>query len=302
MQRLIASFFFILVASSVCLGTGWDPSNFLYNPGSNYQLVWQDQFENVGPVKGIINGAPAYAPNPKNWVLKIGNINGGLQNYTDSIENAYVQNGQLTIVAKKEGYSSAMLSSVDLQQFTFAKFAAKIRLPYSKGLWPAWWLVGNAWNKYKLYWPTVGEIDILEMVGGNVWGQPGDEIAHGTVHWNNASNEMNPLYHTSQGKTFKTSDGSKLHDNDLVYWTEWTPTNINIGVNEFTYFQFNTTNIPGSINPVNAFTGMWPYYMILNIAIGGSWPGSPDNTTVWPQEMVVDWVRVDQLKESMSGK
>jgi beta-glucanase (GH16 family) len=113
---------------------------------------------------------------------------------------------------------------------------------------------------------------------------------------------MSPLYHTSQGKIFKTSDGSKLHDNDLVYWTEWTPTNINIGINEFTYFQFNTTNIPGSINPVNAFTGTWPYYMILNIAIGGSWPGSPDNTTVCPQEMVVDWVRVDQLKESMSGK
>ncbi|CAF3252024.1 unnamed protein product [Rotaria sp. Silwood2] len=190
-----------------------------------------------------------------------------------------------------------MLSSVNLQQFTFGKFAAKIRLPYSKGIWPAWWLVGNAWDKYKLYWPTVGEIDILEMVGGNVWGQPGDQVAHGTVHWNNASNAMSPLYHAAIGQTFKTPDGSKLHDHSLVYWSEWTPTNIKIGINEVIYFQFNATNIPESINLVNAFNGMWPYYMILNIAIGGSWPGSPDNSTVWPQQMVVDWVRVDQLKK-----
>ncbi|CAF3583242.1 unnamed protein product [Rotaria sp. Silwood1] len=297
MLRLLASAFFIFIVSNVCSGADWNPSRFSYDPGPDYELVWQDEFENVGSVKGIINEAPVYAPNPKNWVLKTGNINGGLQNYTNLIENAYVQNGQLMIVAMKEGYSSAMLSSVYLQQFTFGKFAAKIRLPYSKGIWPAWWLVGNAWDKYKLYWPTVGEIDILEMVGGSVWGQPGDQIAHGTVHWNNASNAMSPLYHAVNGQMFKTPDGSKLHNNSLVYWSEWTPTNISIGINEFIYFQFNTTNIPGSINLVNAFNGMWSYYMILNIAIGGSWPGSPDNSTVWPQQMIVDWVRVDQLKK-----
>jgi beta-glucanase (GH16 family) len=113
---------------------------------------------------------------------------------------------------------------------------------------------------------------------------------------------MQPLTHASKGQTFKTPDSSKLHDNSLVYWTEWTSTNISIGVNEFTYFQFNTTNIPDSLNAVNAWNGMWPYYLFLNIAIGGSWPGPPDNTTVWPQQMVVDWVRVDQLKKSQTGK
>lgn len=298
MLRQIVLFFYIAVISSICSGQGWDPSKFQYDPGANYQLVWQDEFENVGSSQGTINGKPAYAPNPKNWVLKTGRINGGLQNYTDRIENAYVQDNQLTIVAEEEGYSSGMLSSVYLQQFTFGKFAAKLRTPYGKGMWPAWWLVGNAWDAYKLFWPTVGEIDILEMVGGKVWGQPGDQEAHGTVHWNNASNTMSPIHGAASGQTFRTPDGSMLCNNSLVYWTEWTPTNISIGVNEFTYFFYNTTNVPGSINPIDAWSGKWPFYMILNIAIGGSWPGPPDNTTVWPQKMVVDWVRVDQLKKN----
>lgn len=68
----------------------------------------------------------------------------------------------------------------------------------------------------------------------------------------------------------------------------------------YLYFQFNTTNTQGYINPVNAFQRMWPYYMILNIVIGGPWPGPPDNSTAWPQEMVVDWIRVDQLKTYIS--
>jgi beta-glucanase (GH16 family) len=298
MLHLIVSFFFVAILSNVCFGQGWDPSKFKYDPGPNYELVWQDEFENVGPSKAIIDGKPAYAPNPKNWVLRTGHINGGLQNYTDRIENAYIQDNQLTIVAMKENYTSAMLASVYLQEFTFGKWAAKIRLPYGQGMWPAWWLIGNAWEKYQLYWPTVGEIDILEMIGGKAISNTGDEIAHGTLHWNNASNAMSPLHHVYNGTQFKTPDSSKLHNNSLVYWTEWTPTNISIGLNEFTYFQFNTTNISKSINPVDAWSGKWPFYMILNIAIGGSWPGPPDNTTVWPQKMVVDWVRVDQIKKS----
>ena len=167
MFHFIVSLLFIVVFNDVCLVAGWNPSNFTFNPGDNYELVWQDEFENVGPVKAIINGKPAYAPNPKNWAHIIGiHIDGGIQNYTDSIQNSYVQNNQLTIVALKEGYTSAMLTSQNLQEFTFGIFAAKIRLPYGQGMWPAWWLLGNG-DKYNLYWPTVGEIDILEMIGGN---------------------------------------------------------------------------------------------------------------------------------------
>jgi len=86
-----------------------------------------------------------------------------------------------------------MLHSQNLQEFTFGVFAAKIQLPYGKGMWPAWWLLGDG-DKYNLTWPTVGEIDILEMVGGYMYWKQGDQYAYGTVHWNNQSNTMNPRF------------------------------------------------------------------------------------------------------------
>ena len=88
----------------------------------------------------------------------------------------------------------------------------------------------------------------------------------------------------------------ELHNHSLVYWSEWTPTNITIGINEFQYFHLNTTHIPNSINPVMAFNGTWPYYLILSLAVDVPWDGPPDNTTVFSQHMVVDWVRVYQKK------
>jgi beta-glucanase (GH16 family) len=294
MFHSIISFIFFVVFVDISLAVGWNPSNFSFNPGDNYELVWQDEFENVGPAKAIINGQPAYAPNPKNWAHRVGpNLAGGMQYCTNSIQNAHVQNDQLKIVAIKEGYTSAMLHSQFLQEFTFGVFAAKICLPYGLGMWPAWWLEGNG-VQYGLQWPTFGEIDILEMYGGNSMANYTDAYAHGTVHWNNQSNTMNPVHDKYLETVWGTPDGSMLHNNSLVYWTEWTSTKIKIGVNEFVFSQINTTNLPESINPVWAFSGAWPYYMILNISIRGQKPGPPDNTTIWPQEMVVDWVRVYQ--------
>jgi beta-glucanase (GH16 family) len=298
MLHLVVSLLLIVVFNDVCLVIAWNPTNFSFDPGNNYELVWQDEFENVGPVKAIINGRPAYAPNPKNWGYKLGyHLDDGIEYYTDSIENAYVQDDQLTIVAL-EGprYTSADLHSQNLQEFTFGIFAAKIRLPYGKGMWPAWWLHGND-HKYNLSWPTTGEIDILEMYGGTIRNYTGDSIPHATVHWNNESNTMNPVNNKGEGNTWKTPDGSMLHDNNLVYWAEWTPTNITIGVNEFVYLQVNTTNLPDSINPSVAFSGLWPYFMRLNIAIT-----PPDDSTVWPQQMIVEWVRVYQQKKTIINK
>ena len=289
----------IVVFNDISSVAGWNPANFSFNPGDDYQLVWQDEFENVGPVQAMINGKPAYSPNPKNWAHIIGiHHDDGIENYTDSIYNSYVQDGQLTIVAMEEGYKSAMLTSADLQEFTFSMFAAKIRLPYGKGIWPAWWMYGDDHNT-GLNWPTVGEIDILEMWGSNATSHYNDQNAHGTLHWNNQSNTMNPVYNKYIGKAWNTPDGSKLHNNSLVYWSEWTPTNVSIGVNEFTYFIVNTTELPESINPSWAFSGKWPYRLLLDIAINPYAPGPPDNTTVWPQEMIVDWVRVYQKKTTL---
>ena len=303
----IVSLLVVIVSNDVCLGVGWNPSNFSFNPGHNYELVFADEFENVGPSKAIINGKPAYAPNPKNWFHEFNSTTiPGIQNYTDSIYNAYVQDNQLTFAVLKESnksYTSARLRSQNLQQFTFGIFAAKIRLPYGQGLCPAWWLLGNA-DKYNLTWPTAGEIDIVEMPGGNrnSTGTRSDITAHGNVHWNSKSNTMNPVANAMREGEWRTPDYSKLHNNSLVYWTEWTPDNITIGVNEFAYYHFNTTNIPNSINPVMSLNGSWPYFMILNVAVGVGWDGPPDNTTVWPQYMVVDWVRVYQQKKTIIDK
>jgi beta-glucanase (GH16 family) len=301
MLQLVVSLLFIVVFNDVCLVVAWNLANFTFNPVDNYELVFQDEFENVGPVKAIINGKPAYAPNPKNWGYITGlNVDGGLRNFTDSIYNSYVQ---LMIVALKEGLTSAMLTSKDLQELTFGTWAAKIRLPYGQGMWPVWWLLRNE-EKYKLWWPTVGEIDILEMIGSRT-GTSTDgtnQNAFGTVHWNNLSNSMNPVNNKALAYAWSPPDGSILHNNSLVYWSEWNSTHIRIGVNEFTYSVIDTTNLKDSINPVWAFRGMWPYYMILNIGIGGPWPGPPDDTTVWPQQMIVDWVRVYQEKNPIVSK
>lgn len=286
-------FIAVVFINSISTSTSWDPSKFKFDPGPSYKLVWQDTFENVGPVKAIIDGEPAYAPNPKYWTPQVGSPGWGLQNFSDSIYNAYVQNNQLTIVAMKN-LTSAMLTSMHLVEFTYGIFAAKIRLPYGQGIWPAWWLLGDAPKEYNIWWPTIGEIDIMEMIGGYQGNHSRDSDAHGSIHWNNASNTMNPLQHRFITSAWTTPDGSFLHNNSLVYWAEWNTTNIIIGVNEFVYVVYNTTNIPSSINPVYAWHGYWPFYMILNIAIGGPWPGPPDNTTVWPQKMVVDWVQVYQ--------
>lgn len=288
----------IFIASCLSFSINWNDSILTLNVNTNYSLVWEDAFENVGPVKAIIDGAPTYAPNPKNWAYETGTTFGGLQNYTDSIYNSYVQNNKLTIVAMKEGYTSARLNSRYIQAFTYGIFAANICLPYGQGIWPAFWLLGNGTDQYQVWSPTAGEIDILEMIGGHTADEKGDRIAYGTIHWNNASNTMNPVHHVSKGSQWITPDGSMLHNNSHIYWTLWNTTSIVIGIDNIIYFTFNTTNIPNSINPVYAWTGYWPFYMILNIAIGGSWPGPPDNTTVWSQKMIVDWVRVYQLNNT----
>jgi len=117
-----------------------ESSNFSFNPGNTYELIWQEEFENIGPVQAIINGKPAYAPNPKNWAHKIGpNIDGGKYNYTDSIYNTYVEDDQLKILALKEGLTSAMHRNQQLQEYTFGVFEAKISMSYGQGMWPACW-------------------------------------------------------------------------------------------------------------------------------------------------------------------
>lgn len=107
---------------------------------------------------------------------------------------------------------------------------------------------------------------------------------------------MNPVYNQYLSAVWETPDGTMLHNNSLVYWAEWTATSIRIGINEFIYSQINTTQLPDSIIPVWAFSSKWPFFMLMGLAIGGDWVQPPDNSTIWPQHMLVDWVRVYQQK------
>lgn len=106
---------------------------------------------------------------------------------------------------------------------------------------------------------------------------------------------MNPMIYAAISREWQTPDNSSLNNHSLVYWVEWTPTKLNMGIDEFAYFQLNTSHVPNSINPPAVFSGMFSYFMRLNIAITKNSPSG--ETNIWPQQMIVDWVRVYQEKK-----
>ncbi|MCS5594275.1 MAG: family 16 glycosylhydrolase [Porticoccaceae bacterium] len=167
-------------------------------------------------------------------------------------------------------YASAKLTTEDLFEFRFGKVEARIKLPYSKGIWPAFWMLGA--NKPDIGWPGSGEIDIVEMVGN------AEQTVHGTVHYVNSGND-----HRSNGNS-KTISQGKYSDDYHVYAIEWSPEKIKWLVDGEQYYQVDIAS------DMKEF--LRDHYLILNVAVGGYWPGYPDSSTVLPQRMAVDYVRV----------
>ncbi len=230
----------------------------------NYQLVWSDEFNSSS-----LNSAA--------WTFDLGNNNGWgnneLETYTNSPNNIYIQNGYLYINARKESngsYTSARIKTEGLKSFQYGKIEARMKLPYGQGLWPAFWMLGD--NISSVGWPSCGEIDIMEMIGG---GSGRDNTVHGSAHW---GGDYTNAYSLSSGI---------LADTFHVYDVTWTPTQIAWHIDGIQYALLNTT--PSALN---AFSK--PFFIILNLAVGGSWPGNPNGTTVFPQQLVVDYVRVYQ--------
>lgn len=240
------------------------------------ELVMQDEFDTNG------------APNSSIWNYDIGNGtanglpagwgNNELQYYTDRTENVTVQNGVLIITAKQEqfqgsNYTSARLLTKGKFEQTYGRFEARIKLPWGKGIWPAFWLLGDDSGGTEI-WPQIGEIDVMEYVG--------DEPTRvfGTVH--------GPGY--SGGESI--SKGFQL-DNDRfdagfhIFGIEWGPDYINWYVDDVLYSQITPEDVPGEW-----VFNRGPFYIILNMAVGGSLPGSPNEETEFPQTMLVDYVRV----------
>jgi beta-glucanase (GH16 family) len=240
---------------------------FLPVKAQNWNLVWSDEFNISG------------TPDTTNWGNEVGFVrNKELQYYTKRRpENAKVENGNLLIIGRKENYSSAAkqaeytsasLTTDGKHSWTYGKFEARIKLPKGQGLWPAFWLLGQ--NIHQIRWPQCGEIDIMEHINN-------DEKNYGTMHWNNNG-------HVGSGGTVPC-DVTKYH----IYSIEWDKDSIKWFLDGNKYW---VGNIKDNINSTDEFH--LPFYIILNLAIGGNWPKNPDNTTAFPDTMFVDYVRVYQ--------
>ncbi len=230
---------------------------------TTWSLMWSDEFS-------------GNTLNTNNWNFDIGTGNWGwgnneLQYYTNSNQNLFLANGLLHIMAKQQAfgtsnYTSARINSSNKFNFTYGRLEARIKLPMGQGLWPAFWLLGQ--NINEVSWPACGEIDVMEHVNNN-------DYINGTLHWNQNGHQYN-------GST-TSFDPEAFHQ----YMIEWDENKIQWFIDGIS---FKTMNI--TANSMNAFHQ--PFFVILNLAVGGLWPGSPDNTTPFPSEMLVDYVRYYQ--------
>ncbi len=223
------------------------------------------------------------APNTAIWKYDIGTGSNGwgnneLQYYTDRPENIIVEDGMLKITAIQEsfegsGYTSARINTKGLFTQAYGRFEARIKLPWGQGIWPAFWLLGDDIDA--VGWPQCGEIDIMEYRGQ----QP--TITHGSVH--------GPGYSGGQAITKSYELLNDRFDTDFhIFGIEWGPNYINFYVDDVLYNQITPEDV----------TGEWvfdhEFFIILNLAVGGSFSGNPDAGTVFPQTMLVDYVRVYQ--------
>ncbi|MGN7166320.1 RICIN domain-containing protein [Paenibacillus cellulositrophicus] len=232
----------------------------------NWKLVWSDEFDGT-------------ALNRSNWTPEIGTGSGGwgnneLQYYTDRSQNLQVTGGNLVITARKESYggmnyTSARIKTQNLKSFTYGKIEARIKLPSGQGLWPAFWMLGS--NISTVGWPYSGETDIMERVNNN-------PFVNGTVHWDAGG-------HAEYGRVSGNLDFSQYH----VYSVEWDSKYIRWFVDGQQFNEFYIENGTGNTEEFQR-----PFFLLLNLAVGGNWPGAPNDSTPFPAQMLVDYVRVYQ--------
>ena len=230
-------------------------------------LVWSDEFDGT-------------TINTSNWTFEIGTGTWGwgnneLQYYQE--DNTSIIDGNLVIEARKQtlessNYTSSRLITRNKKSFQYGRVDIRAAMPEGQGLWPALWMLGS--NHLQVGWPTCGEIDIMEMIGG----EGRDNILRGTAHWNQSG-------HSYYGQQF-TND-TKLSKEYHVYSIIWDEQNIRW---YFDDINFNTMDITPA--ELSAFHNN--FYFIMNIAVGGNWPGNPDTSTYFPQWMIVDYIRVFQ--------
>lgn len=232
-------------------------------------LIWSQEF----------NDAAGTAPDPGVWNYDLGAGGWGnneLQTYTDSRDNSAMDgNGNLAITAKQDGggYTSARLQTNDKFEIANGRIEASIKIPRGQGIWPAFWMLGGSFPGTG--WPDCGEIDIMENVGKE------PATVHGTVH--------GPGYSGAAGPTssYQHPQGWSFADTWHTFTLDKRPGNLTWYVDGTQSFHVDQSTI-GS----NRWVFDEPFFIILNVAVGGDWPGSPDGSTQFPQQMLVDYVRV----------
>lgn len=226
-----------------------------------YTLVWSDEFNgnNIDLTK---------------WSYEVNGDGGGnneLQYYTSLPTNSFIENGSLVIQARKEiyngkEYTSARMRTLNKGDWTYGRFEIRAKLPYGQGLWPAIWMLPSDWEYGG--WPTSGEIDIMEELGHEPY------KVYGTIHYGTSTN------HLQSGGSYQLLSSTFSADYH-TFALEWDSTGMKWYVDGNKYF----TASQGK--PFDK-----RFHMILNVAVGGNWPGSPNNATPFPQKMYVDYVRV----------
>jgi beta-glucanase (GH16 family) len=246
-------------------------------PRAGRTLVWSDEFN-------APNGSPV---DLSKWVLESGGNGWGnqeLEYYTARPQNAFQQDGNLVIKVLEEkytgpdgvtrNYTSARLKTQGKFAQKYGRFEARIKIPYGQGIWPAFWMLGD--DIEKKGWPKCGEIDVMENIGKE------PAMVHGTIHGPGYSGDK------GIGAPFELPAGQRFADDFHVYAVEWEPKAIRFYVDDHLY----TTRTPADLPRGAKWVYKHPFFILLNVAVGGGWPGNPDSSAVFPQTMLVDYVRV----------
>ncbi|HET9741915.1 MAG TPA: glycoside hydrolase family 16 protein [Terriglobales bacterium] len=240
-------------------------------------LTWSDEFNGS-------NGSPV---DPAKWTAETGGNGWGnqeLEYYTSDLRNAHQENGTLVITALREthtgsdgvtrDYTSARLKTQGKFSQAYGRFEARIKLPIGRGVWPAFWMLGD--NIRQVPWPECGEIDIMENLGSE------PQTVHGTIHGPGYSGEH------GIGAAFHLQGRRRFTDGFHLFAVEWEPQEIRFYVDHKLY----ETRRPSDLPSGTKWVFNHPFFILLNVAVGGGWPGSPDSSTQFPQKMLVDYVRV----------
>jgi beta-glucanase (GH16 family) len=231
---------------------------------ANWVLTWSDEFD----------GPDGSAPDPKKWITETGGGGWGnkeLEYYTARRNNSRVEKGNLVIEALQEKFTGP--DGVTRDYSSARLKTERIRIPSGQGMWPAFWMLGD--NISIVGWPACGEIDIMENVGS----EPARIL--GSLHGPGFSgaNSLHAPYVVHNGK---------VADDFHVFAVEWEPQEIRFYVDG----QLYETRTPADLPPKARWPFDHPFFVIMNVAVGGNWPGSPDASTKFPQQMLVDYVRI----------